>query len=99
MNEEKNCPCCPNHCDVNSLSCRRGREYFNSNSDEVKNHHDHHYENDESSMTIDERVIYKIFQCGHFLHHSETEVNLDFLSNEEKEDLIMTLSKCLNNWK
>ena len=51
MKEEKNCPCCPNHCDVDRLSCGRGREYFKSSSNEEVSKSNHHFEKDESSMT------------------------------------------------
>ena len=54
---------------------------------------------DESSMTLKEKAIFKMHKCGHFLHHSEETVNLDFLSEEKKENQINIHSKCLNNWE
>lgn len=98
MNEEK-CPCCSNHCDVKNLSCGKGKEYFAKNTNKNENYRSHHLEKDESVMTLDERTIYIIQKCGHFLHHSEKIYSLNFLSNEEKQQLISILSKCLDNWK
>lgn len=97
--EEEKCPCCPNHCDVNSLSCGKGREYFKTNIDNITNNQINHIDKDESDMTLEEKSIYKIRKCGHFLHHSKKTVNLNFLSDEEKQNLINILSKCLDNWK
>lgn len=34
--ESKKCPCCPNHCDKESLSCGRGEEYFHGTKKLVK---------------------------------------------------------------
>ena len=87
-----------NRCDVNNLSCGKGREYFGANTNH-KTKGQNKYMEDESSMTLKEKAIFKMHKCGHFLHHSEETVNLDFLSDEEKENLISILSKCLNNWE
>lgn len=99
MKEEKNCPCCPNHCDINHLNCGKGREYFKTNVDKTEKQKNHHFEKDESSMTTEEKTIYKIRKCGHFLHHGETNASLNFLSEEEIQTLNSILSKCLDNWK
>lgn len=98
MKEEKNCPCCPNHCDVDRLSCGRGREYFKSSSSDEVNKSNHHFEKDESSMTEDKKVLLKLRKCGHYLHHSGNSIDLNFLKEEEKQNLIVILSKCLENW-
>ena len=99
MKEEKNCPWCPNHCDVDRLSCGRGREYFKSSSNEEVSKSNHHFEKDESSMTEDEKVLLKLRKCGHYLHHSENPIDLNFLEEEEKQNLVAILSKCLENWE
>lgn len=97
MNNEKNCPCCPNHCSIDNLTCGKGRAYFNEGSSRSLEERNEH--TDDSSMTIDEKAMSKIRKCGHFLHHSDKEVSFDFLSNDEKESLVAILSKCLDNWK
>lgn len=97
MNNEKNCPCCPNHCSIDNLNCGKGRAYFNGGS--PRSLEERNEPKDDSSMTIDEKAMSKIRKCGHFLHHGDKEVNFDFLSNDEKESLVAILSKCLDNWK
>ncbi|MGM9878176.1 MAG: hypothetical protein ACI33S_05975 [Bacilli bacterium] len=99
MTNEKNCPCCPNHCSIDNLSCGKGKTYFNGNSSKSLKERNEYTEKDDSSMTIDEKAMSKIRKCGHFLHHKDKEVSLDFLSNDEKENLIDILSKCLDNWQ
>lgn len=50
--ENEKCPCCPNHCDKNSLNCGKGKSYFsvgNTQETLVKNvekHHAHHRHHD-----------------------------------------------------
>lgn len=83
MPEEK-CPCCPNHCDKDNLSCNRGREYFKGSN----------HKND-----TEDSVINKIRECGHLLHHNDKDLNSHFLTEEEKQKLISLLDKCLNNWQ
>lgn len=96
MSKEK-CPCCPNHCDIDNLNCGRGRDYFKTETNQTKNNHQKN--KDESTMTLEEKTFSKIRACGHFLHHSNNSVDLNFLSDEEKQELIKILSKCLDNWK
>lgn len=98
MNEEKNCPCCPNHCSIDNLSCGRGRQYFDGENKEEHGHKSHHEAKDESLMSLEEKVLYKMHRCGHALHHSNGSMNLDFLTNEEKQTLVKILSKCIDNW-
>ncbi len=98
MNEEKNCPCCPNHCSVDSLSCGRGKSYFSGENKGEHGHKKHHEKKDESLMTLEEKTLYKMRRCGHALHHSHEDMNLDFLTDEEKQALVKILSKCIDNW-
>lgn len=91
MKEEK-CPCCPNHCSINNLSCGKGKSYFSNDKNENK----HHFEK-EIPNTVEEKLLQEMKKCGHHLHHNR-ESNLDFLTNEEKETLTNLLSKCYNNW-
>ena len=98
MKDEKNCPCCPNHCEVNSLRCGRGREYFSQGESSSENTHGKKHDKDESSMTKEERVLFKIQKCGHELHHSKDIQSVSFLSEDEQVTLIELLSKCLEHW-
>ena len=96
MSNEK-CPCSPNHCDKDNLNCGRGRDYFGETANQKKNNN--YLNKDESTMTLEEKTFSKIRACDHFLHHSDKEVNLNFLTDLEKQELINILSKCLDNWK
>lgn len=49
-------------------------------------------------MTLEEKALYKMRRCGHALHHSHEDMNLDFLTDEEKQALVKILSKCIDNW-
>ena len=50
--ENEKCPCCPKHCDKNSINCGKGKSYFsvgNTQETLVKNvekHHAHHRHHD-----------------------------------------------------
>lgn len=73
MNNDK-CPCCPNHCDKDNLSCGRGREYFNNDiSKEPK--------------TLNEQIIIDLRKCGHLLHHNKDLDTNKILANFSKEEL------------
>lgn len=81
MNNE-NCPCCPNHCSKDNLSCGRGREYFNNYSKEPK--------------TLNDQIIMDIRKVGHLLHHNkdlDTNKLLSTLSENELNKLHELLSK------
>lgn len=84
MRGEK-CPCCSNHCPKDSLSCRKGQDYFN-NSNEPK--------------TLNEQVIIALRKCGHLLHHNKelsTDKILSDFSSDELNELLKLLSKIHNN--
>lgn len=49
-------------------------------------------------MTIEEKIMNKMQKCGHFLHHSREVKDLKFLTEEEKQNLDVLLSKCLEKW-
>lgn len=83
--KEENCPCCPNHCDKENLSCGRGREYF---SGSTKNTH-------EGPTTLEEKVIFDLRKCGHRLHHNRDLNPNEMLSNLTEEEL-NTLHELLN---
>lgn len=90
MNDETKCPCCPNHCDADNLSCGRGREYFNK---ETTSH---------EPQTLNEKIIYDLKRCGHLLHHNkEVDTNkvLSVFNEEELQELHDLLSKFYNNVK
>lgn len=87
MQSEK-CPCCPNHCEKDNLSCGRGEDYFNNN------HHNEHHE--EEPKSIEEQVIKDLRKCGHMLYHNRNLNTYDLLkdfSKEELEQLHMLLTK------
>lgn len=84
--DTKICPCCPNHCSIDHLSCDRGRAHFNQISNEPN--------------SLKEQVIMDLRKCGHLLHHNK-ELNPDeFLAvfrSEELEELHKLLSKIPDN--
>lgn len=74
MDKEK-CPCCPNHCSIENLSCGRGRAHFSNEN------------NNKEPKTLNEQVITDLRKCGHILHHNR-ELNTDeFLSDFSEEEL------------
>lgn len=88
MSEEK-CPCCPNHCDVNNLSCGRGIEHFNKSIED-------------KPKSLDEQVIMDLRKCGHLLHHNKdlnTNEVLSIFSEEELNKLHELLFKLYSNIK
>lgn len=104
---EKNevCPCCGRHCPADDLHCPRGRAHFgleNSESHEEHGGHNHGYDN--ANMTIDDKVITMLRKCGHHLHHNVSRDGTDngqllnFLSEDEKKQIIGLLKKCLQGW-
>lgn len=84
---EKFCPCCKNKCPVDALSCHRGREYFGQRGESGKEER----EGDE--------VVVLLRKCGHTLHHGHGHgtVVMDFLTEDERAQLIVLLKKCLNH--
>lgn len=83
-----NCPCCPNHCSKDNLSCGRGKEYFSNSNKDLE------------SETIEEKVLMDLRKCGHILHHNkELDSNsiLSSFSKEELENLHQLLMKFHNN--
>lgn len=96
MNEEINCPCCPNHCDINNLSCGRGIKHFNLSKNESEKEK---LVVNEESLSVDEKILNKLRKCGHFLHHSKETPIFQNLTVIEKENLLDLLTKCLDNWK
>lgn len=88
MKEEKYCPCCPNQCSVEHLQCQRGENYFSHGQQQGP------VFKDEALMTLDEKVIHKIRECGHLLHHGGN-IHLEHLNEDEKEQLIQLLCQCL----
>lgn len=87
---EKNCPCCPNHCPKDNLECGRGRAYFNNSNNTLE------------PATLSQKVIEDLRKCGHFLHHSKElntdKIFLDFSETELKK-LHELLLKILDNTK
>lgn len=83
MNQE-NCPCCPNHCAKDNLSCGRGREHFSKgNANNV-------------AKSMPEKVIDELRRCGHLLHHNQdldTKELLSGISEDELNKLYELLSK------
>ncbi len=87
MNQEK-CPCCPNHCSIDHLSCGRGMEHFGKQN------------NDNEPKSSGEQVIMDLRKCGHLLHHNkelDTNELLSHFSEEELNQLHELLSKIHNN--
>jgi hypothetical protein len=97
--ENKNCPCCGRHCGLDDLHCERGRAYFGVNGGaEERNHHPHFHAHGREDMTIDDKLISLLRDCGHYLHHAEGGHELTAgLSDEDKKELIMLLKKCMIN--
>ena len=83
-------PCCGNHCAKDQLQCEKGKHYFQQGQRSFP---------DESEMNLDKKVIFKLRQCGHFLHHGQGQANLDCLSAQQKEEIIDILTICLNHWE
>lgn len=74
MNNE-NCPCCPNHCSKDNLSCGRGRDFYNSQDD------------NNEAKSLNEQVIMDLRKCGHLLHHNRELTSEELLSNFSEEEL------------
>lgn len=73
------CPCCPNHCSVDNLSCGRGRNYFGKEN--MK-------ENMEAEpKTLEEQIVSDLRKCGHLLHHNRDLNVADILSGFSEEEL------------
>lgn len=75
--ESEKCPCCPNHCDKENLSCGRGEEYF----------HGTKKTREEKPNSIEEAIILDLRKCGHMLHHNHDLNPNDLLKNFSKEEL------------
>lgn len=71
--EEEKCPCCPNHCEKENLSCGRGKDYFEGNNAEPEE--------------ISEKVLRDLKKCGHFLHHNHGINKDNFFKNLSDEEL------------
>lgn len=88
MMKEENCPCCPNHCPKDNLSCGRGMSHF---SDEAT---------ESTPLSIDKQIIDDLRKCGHLLHHNK-DLNVDEIlagfTEEELNKLHELLSKFYNN--
>lgn len=94
--EHRFCPGCENHCPLDALKCRKGRNFFGVKTDDEPRRE--HVERDEPS------VVSLIRRCGKFLHHGiSPETNLSDLTNclslEETAALEDLLQKCLNTWQ
>lgn len=74
MSDER-CPCCPNHCDKDNLSCHRGQEYFNNPNTK------------EEPTTLEECIIAELRKCGHMLHHNRDLNPVDMLADFDEEEL------------
>lgn len=86
--DKENCPCCPNHCSIDNLSCGKGKEYFNNNRSSTE------------PKTLNEQVIIDLRKCGHLLHHNRNldidKILFDF-SKDELNKLHELLSKIHSN--
>lgn len=83
--ENEKCPCCPNHCEKDNLSCGKGREYFNNSKI-----------NQEKPISLEETVIMDLRKCESLLHHKKYLNEKELLSSfslEELENLHIYLSK------
>lgn len=112
-NAEKNsaqgevCPCCENHCPKEQLKCLKGMEHFGIKAD-GKNGPGPGGRGMQnlSEMKPEDAVIMLMRQCGHYLHHNvghggavDTGKLLEVLSEEEKQQLIALLKKCVEDWQ
>lgn len=96
------CPCCDRHCPAENLHCSRGKEHFGLPTDKNERKGHGPREIDEKNMSADEIVLILMRQCGHFLHHNMgggEAAELSFYTEEEKQELIRLLKKCINEWK
>ena len=83
-----NCPCCPNHCSKDNLSCERGKVYFSNSNKDLE------------PETIEEKILMDLRKCGHILHHNkelDTSSILSSFSKEELEKFHQLLFKFHNN--
>lgn len=76
---QKQCPCCENHCSCDALQCGKGRHYFSANEEQnegntkerkLEHRHEHkgkhlHYEDKDK----DEQLRMLMRRCGHVLWH------------------------------
>lgn len=72
---QENCPCCPNHCPKDNLSCGRGRAYFSGEN------------TTEEEKTIEQQVIGDLRRCGHLLHHNKDLDTNELLANLNEDEL------------
>lgn len=73
--DKKECPCCPKHCSIDNLSCRKGNEYFNNHN------------TNKEPQTLNEQVIMDLRKCGHLLHHNRGLNTNEILSDFSQEEL------------
>lgn len=94
--EHKFCTGCENHCPLNDLHCRKGRNFFG-----VKEEGGHFHERGPRN---DPRAIALIMRCGKFLRHgmdpgADTRELLRALTPGETAELERLLEKCLTAWQ
>lgn len=98
MNEEKTCPCCPNHCPLSALSCEKGERYV-QNGEAAPDHEKHGHRGGHRMPDLNSTAGL-LQACGHVLHHRRGEDSgmFEALSETERKELDRLLKKLVESW-
>lgn len=99
------CNQCPNKCPKDNLKCRRGKAYFNGESNENQSRHkDHGF----AQCSSKNELVRLLSICGRAASHKsekmlehniDESVMFDALTPDEQENLMLILTKLQQKWE